>query len=294
MKRAAPGLVLISAILWGSMGIVTRYVAELGFHTRQTAAVRICSASLVMLFYLVLFDRKKLIIHKRDFKWFLGAGIGSLFINNLAYAETVQRASLSLAVILLYTAPFFVMILSVIFFHERLTLRKITALLLSFTGCVLTAGLSESGLGQNPVITVCIGLCAGFGYSLYSIFGKLLVGKYDSITVTAYTFFVASIASFAISEPDQLFRIMGQHMKEMPFVILGSVVTLAMPYLIYSFALRYIESSKASIIASFEVAAASIFGVIFYQEKLNFFNILGIICVISALVILQINFHKKA
>lgn len=293
MKRAASGLVLISAILWGSMGIVTRYVAEIGFHTRQTAAVRICSAAMVLLLYLIVFDRKKLKIHKEDVKWFLGAGLGSLFINNLAYAETVQRASLSLAVILLYTAPFFVMILSVIFFHEKLTVQKVAALILSFAGCVLTAGLSDSGLGKNPGITVLIGLCAGFGYSLYSIFGKFLVGKYDSMTVTAYTFFVASIASFAISEPVELFRIMEEHLDQIPLVVLGSVITLALPYLIYSYALRYIESSKASIIASFEVAAASLFGVILYQERLGIFNIAGILCVILALILLQINFSKK-
>ena len=293
MKRAASGLVLISAILWGSMGIVTRYVAEIGFHTRQTAAVRICSAAMVLFLYLIVLDRKKLKIHKEDVKWFLGAGLGSLFINNLAYAETVQRASLSLAVILLYTAPFFVMILSVIFFHEKLTVQKVAALILSFAGCVLTAGLSDSGLGKNPGITVLIGLCAGFGYSLYSIFGKFLVGKYDSMTVTAYTFFVASIASFAISEPGELFRIMGEHLEQMPLIVLGSVITLALPYLIYSYALRYIESSKASIIASFEVAAASLFGVILYQERLDIFNIEGILCVILALILLQINFSKK-
>lgn len=293
MKRAAPGLVLVSAILWGSMGIVTRYVADIGFHTRQTAAVRICSAAMVLLLYLVAFDRKKLKIHKADVKWFLGAGLGSLFINNLAYAETVQRASLSLAVILLYTAPFFVMILSVVFFQERLTVRKLGALFLSFAGCVLTAGLSDAGLGEDPGITLLIGLCAGFGYSLYSIFGKFLVGKYDSATVTAYTFFVASIASFVISEPKELFRIMGEHPDKMPLVALGSVITLALPYLIYSYALRYIESSKASIIASFEVAAASLFGVILYQEKLDIYNIMGILCVIMALILLQINFSKK-
>ena len=58
MKKLAPVLVLTSSILWGSMGIVTRYVASFGFTTAQTAAVRICSAAVVLVL-LVLFHGQK-------------------------------------------------------------------------------------------------------------------------------------------------------------------------------------------------------------------------------------------
>ena len=98
--------------------------------------------------FLLITDRKKLKIDKKDLKWFFGTGLGSLFVNNLCYAETVQRASLSVAVVLLYTAPFFVMILSAVFFKEKLTVQKITALILSFAGCILVVGLSDGNAGE--------------------------------------------------------------------------------------------------------------------------------------------------
>ena len=56
---------------------------------------------------------------------------------------------------------------------------------------------------------------------------------------------------------------------KMPLVVIGSVVTLALPYVSYSIGLKYMESSKASIIASFEVVAASLFGVALYHETLD-------------------------
>ena len=81
------------------------------------------------------------------------------------------------SVVLLYTAPFFVMVLSVLFFREKLTFRKVFALLLSFAGCILVVGLTGAEARSVGGETVLIGLCAGFGYSLYSIFGKVLVGS---------------------------------------------------------------------------------------------------------------------
>lgn len=293
MKRLAPVFVLTASVLWGSMGIITRYVAAIGFNTRQTAAVRITSAAVVLILFLLITDRNKLKIDKKDLKWFLGTGLGSLFINNLAYAATVQRASLSVAVVLLYTAPFFVMIMSVIFFKEKLTVQKIAALFLSFAGCILVVGLSGANVGDNALVTLLIGLSAGFGYSLYSIFGKVLMGKYESLTVTVYTFILASIASLLIAQPLSMGRIIASNASKMPVTVIGSVITLALPYICYSTALKYIESSKASIIASFEVVAASLFGVVLYRETLDLFNLVGIICVVAALVILQLNPKKS-
>lgn len=293
MKKLALFLVLTASILWGSMGIVTRYVASFGFTTPQTAAVRICSAGAVLVLLVFLTDRKKFKVEKQDIKWLLGTGLGSLFINNLTYAETVQRASLSVAVVLLYTAPFFVMIFSVVFFHEKLTFLKIGALLLSFAGCILVVGLSGEQARAVGAGTVAIGLCAGFGYSLYSIFGKVLAGKYESLTVTVYTFLIAAAATLAISDPADLARKVGENLHALPLIVVGSFVTLGLPYFCYSMALKYMESSKASIIASFEVVAASLFGVILYGEPLNGYNLLGILLVVSALILLQVAPEKK-
>lgn len=293
MKKLALFLVLTASILWGSMGIVTRYVASFGFTTVQTAAVRICSAAAVLVLLVFLSDRKKFKVEKQDVKWLLGTGLGSLFINNLAYAETVQRASLSIAVVLLYTAPFFVMIFSILFFHEKLTLLKVVALLLSFTGCILVVGLSGAEAKSVGLGTVVIGLCAGFGYSLYSIFGKVLVGKYESITVTVYTFLIAAAATLVISHPVDMMEKVSEHISAMPLIVLGSFVTLGLPYFCYSIALKHMESSKASIIASFEVAAASLFGAVLYGETLNVYNLVGILLVVAALILLQAAPGKK-
>ena len=288
MKKLAPFTILSAAVLWGSMGIVTRYVGSVGFTVVQTAAVRILSATLVLFLFLCVSDRRKLKISLKDIKWFLGTGILSLFINNLAYAATVQMASLSVAVVLLYTAPFFVMIMSVLFFKERITAVKIAALMLAFFGCVLVAGLSGADTKASKGITILVGLSAGFGYSLYSIFGKVLVEKYHSLTVTFYTFLFASAGTTLFAKPVDMCSILFKNVDKLPVIVIGSVITLAMPYLLYSIGLSYMESSKASIIASFEVVAASLFGVILYGEALNIYNITGILFVVIALIILQI------
>jgi len=291
MKKFAPFLVLISALCWALTGIVTRYAGSCGFTVVQNSAVRIVCAAVSLVLFLLFTGRSKLKIQLKDLKWFAACGIFSLLMNNLSYSATVQMASLSVAVVLLYTSPIFVMILSFIIFKEKLTIKKLVAAALAFTGCLLTVGLSGSNPGSDLGLVLCTGLAAGLGFGLYSIFGKFLVGKYAPMTIPTYTFIVAAIVMLCISQPSDIILKAAAHWDKMPLVILGSIVSQATPYVCYSMALKYMESSKASIMLSFEVVMASLFGVIFYGEKLDIFNITGIICIISALAVLEL---KKA
>ena len=53
------------------------------------------------------------------------------------YFTGMQAASLAVMAVLLYTAPVFVMLMSIVFFREKLTGAKLTALVLCLAGCVL-------------------------------------------------------------------------------------------------------------------------------------------------------------
>ncbi|MCP1101073.1 DME family drug/metabolite transporter [Aequitasia blattaphilus] len=288
MKKMAPLLIICATLLWATMGIVTRYIVSIGFTTREAVALRVFASAVFFLVVLLIIDKRKLKVEIQDYKWFLLTGIGSLFINNLSYATTVQRANLSVAVVLLYTAPFFVMIMSILFFRERVTLTKIFALFLSFIGCTFVVGLTTGAVEEGITVTVLIGLLSGFSYSLYTVIGKILLRKYDSLTVASHTFFVGGVVSVLAAHPVHMAKQVVNHMEYMPLAILGSIVSIACPYILYSIALKYVESSKASIIASVEVVAASIYGVVLYGEKIGFLNVLGIVMVITAVTILQI------
>lgn len=80
-------------------------------------------------------------INLRDIWMFIGTGIISVVLFNLFYLTTFTLSSLSVAVMLLYTAPVFVMLLSLLLFKERLTFSKILALCSTISGCLFCQAL---------------------------------------------------------------------------------------------------------------------------------------------------------
>ena len=114
--QEAYGFILVSAILWGSIGIFYRKLSSLGFAPMEIVQIRVTVAAAGMAVCFMATDRKKLRISIKDFPWFAGTGIGSLIFFNWCYFHAMEESSLAVAAVLLYTAPMFVFFLSVLFF----------------------------------------------------------------------------------------------------------------------------------------------------------------------------------
>ena len=140
----ATGCVLLAGIFWGSMGLFVRQLNAAGLYAIDVMQLRVLPSAIFVGLYLLLFDRQKLRLRPRDIWCFAGSGICSLMLFSWCYFTGMQAASLAVMAVLLYTAPVFVMLMSIVFFREKLTGAKLTALVLCLAGCVLVSGVGSS------------------------------------------------------------------------------------------------------------------------------------------------------
>nr|MBQ8253771.1 EamA family transporter [Lachnospiraceae bacterium] len=158
MKKAAPLFVIIAGCLWGSMGIFVRGLSAYGFTSLEIGALRVFGALLFLGVGILIYKKELLRIRPKDIWCFIGTGIVSIVFFNYCYFTTIQMTSLSVAAVLLYTAPAIVTILSVFLFKEKFHPLKLTALVMAFAGCVLVTGI----LSQKLTLTV-PGILLGLG-----------------------------------------------------------------------------------------------------------------------------------
>ena len=197
-------LIILAGCFWGSMGIFVRRLGTYGFSSIQIVSIRITLAALFFALVLLVKDHAGFKISLRDLPLFLGLGFGSILFFTICYFTAITMMSLSTAAILLYTSPVWIMIMSVLFFHEKLNSRKLIALALAFAGCVLVSGISGGGMTPQGLL---VGLGSGIGYGLYSILGTVALRRYSPYTVTTYTFIFAAIGSWIICHPaDMIYK----------------------------------------------------------------------------------------
>ncbi len=284
-KRLPYFFVIIAAALWGTIGIYGKYLSAAGFSTLQIVSVRAFVSALSIFLFLLVRDRRLLRIEVKDFPYFIGTGIISIVFFNWCYFIAIEKTSLSVAAILLYTAPAFVMIFSAVLFKEKMTRRKVTALVLTFAGCVLVTMFTKGTSHGISVSGILAGLGSGLGYALYSIFGRYALKKYDSYTVTLYTFVFASAFLLPTSNIKGTILLLHNQSVLVYAVLLGVLATV-LPFVLYTKGLSQLETSKASIIATIEPVVAAIIGIAFFREPVSLSKVTGILLVIFAVSIL--------
>lgn len=276
-------LVLTGATLWGTIGLFVQGLYTYGFSPIDVVALRVLGSALVLFLFLLLFKRNLLHIQPRDLFFFAGCGIVSIVFFNLCFFTVMERSSNSLAVVLLYTGPVFVVLLSRLFFKEPMTSGKAIALLLTVLGCMLAVGLVPSGDADMSAGTIFIGLLSGFFYALYSIFGKFVAHRYHSVTITAYAMLTASLCVVPMSglaakqaqllEPAVLWNTFG-------LVVLSTVFA----YSFYTAGLSQMESGRAAILAVAEPVVAIWIGILLFGDKLTIWQAGGILCILAAVL----------
>lgn len=285
MKKFAPVLILIAGVLWGSMGLFVRTLNASGLASMEIVGLRAGVTAAVLFLYLLVFDRKMFWIRWKDIWCFIGTGICSIVFFNYCYFKAMTLTSLSVAAILLYTAPAIVMVLSYFLFGEKMTKRKLLALVMTFAGCVLVTGLLTE-TGSVSAGGLLAGLGAGLGYALYSIFSRYALAKgYASLTITFYTFLIAAAASCFLTDMGKVAGVMAVNAGSFFFCLAFGVLCTVVPYLTYTLGLQYVENGKASIIASVEPVTATLLGALCFHEKLTITGVIGVVLVLAALAI---------
>ena len=293
MKKLAPFLVILAGCLWGTMGIFVRHLNAIGLQSMEIVEARSVLTAVGMFAALGLFRRDLLKTKAKDLWIFVGGGMASVILFNYCYFQTIQRASLSTAAILLYTSPVFVLLLSVPLFGEKLTRKKLICLVLAITGCALASGVASGGMALSPM-TLLLGLGSGFGYGLYSIFSRFALQRgYHPITITAYIFLFGALGGILLTDFGQITRVVRADGGNLIYLMVYTLVTTIVPYISYTTGLQQVENGVAAVLACIEPVMATVFGIFVFSEMPTLSGWLGILLVLIALTALNLQPKKQ-
>jgi len=281
-------LVILAGVSWGFLGVFLRQISFANVSAFEVCTIRAIGTALALGVGLAAWRPKLLCINWRDLWCFVGGGCVSILLFNFCYFLTLQRTSIGVAVILLYTSPVFVAILARIFFREPFTRQKILAILMVMVGCILVSGVC-GGQQSLTAIGIFTGLCSGFCYALYSIFGRYAQKRgYSTPTITFWNFAFAALASCAFPRWNFLIQTYSQQPSIWLWTGLLVGVSTLLPYCCYTAGLARMEASRAAVLVAIEPVVGAIAGIIIYHEHLSLATLCGSLFILGAIFVQQI------
>ncbi len=260
------GEIIAAAILWSFAGIFAKMI--IGMPAQSIIFYRVTFAFVILFIFLLVSGNLKE-VRLKDKKTYLILFSILQTTTMVAYFIAILEASVSVAVLLLYTAPVYVTVFSPFILKEKLSRHGIIALVLSVTGIVLIADpakLALSGLSIGIIAGIISGITFGF---------EVMTSKYISKTYTGYS---QAFWSFAIAMVMLLpFGIVppGIVSGNLPGLLMLAIFPTILAVSLYFNGLKKVTAANASILGLLEPLSAVILAVLFLNEKLSIPEIAG-------------------
>lgn len=284
-KKLSFAFIVLAGMCWGTSPIFVHYLSPYGFTSQQMTAVRGTVSFVCMFIYVAIANRSLFKTKLKDIFLYIVIG-ASLFGTAFCYYSAMQMTSTSTAVVLMYTAPIYVMLFSVLFFGEKFSKGKLIALIFMLVGCCLVSGII-TGL-KFDLWGILVGILTSFIYAGYNILTKVsMQKKLEPVTVTLYSFLFMSVISISVCEPiDLIGNVIAAPMPTIPLCIGLGIVTFVMPYFLFTWSMKYLPAGVASALSVVEPMAATVFSAVLFTEIPDVVSLIGIVLILGSVYLL--------
>jgi len=279
---------LLSAIGFGIVPILALFAYEGGIDVYTLLFLRFSLASILLFAYIYITNKEIILDIKQIIKIFIMGGIFySIF--SFCYFSAIRYIPASLAVLIFYTYPFIIAIIS-FFMGMKLTKKVIGAIIISFIGLNFV-------LGQTNGNIVMVGLIFAFGaavfYSVYTLYGDYILKDVPLLTTIAMVCLFAALSFLVVGMGTN--NIQFSFSLRTWFPIFGISVVSMLGFLAFFQGIKLTSPTSVSVLSMIEPVVTIVLSIIFFNDILNYFQIFGAILVLggAVLVVLSVNERKK-
>ncbi|MBM7616251.1 DMT family transporter [Alkaliphilus hydrothermalis] len=280
--------IVLSAMGFGIMPIFAKIAYKGGITPETLLSLRFILSGIILFIYLRL-SKVSIKVTKRDLMYLFLLGGVLYSATAIFYFYSIRYISTALSVLIMYTHPMMVALLSNIFDRERLTVQVLMSMTVAFMG--LSMILGDSLVLKVNTFGILLALATAISYSLYIFISSRIIKKVPSLVATAYI----SISAFG----GLVGLGLAQGNLSLNFDTTVGIPLVGLVFCSTIFALVFflkgvevLGATKSTIISMFEPVFAVVFSMLIFKETLSFLQLVGGIAVLSGAVMVMIMKEK--
>lgn len=278
---------IISAFVFG----FTPILAKITYAGGNNAITLTFLRALLGLPFLYIGMRKNktvLKITKDEFFKFILLSFLGIGITTTSLYSSYNYISVGMATTLHFIYPCVVYFICILFFKEKITKKKLTALVFSSFGIIML--IDKVSYGNT--VGIFLATLSGITYGLFLVYlDKSGFKHMDAFKCTFYIslFNIVGLFVFGKFTGNLTFAL---DLSAWLITILISFLTSIFGNAFLQLGVKYCGATTASILCTFEPITSVVLGIIFLSEHITVFKFLGCIFIILAVVLLSINDKK--
>lgn len=200
----------------------------------------------------------------------------------------LQYVTAQLGRMILYTYPTFVVLFGALWFNERITIRVVAALLLTYLGIAFIFAHDLGSYGIDVITGGLYILGSAISFSVYLLFGKSLIANVGSRLFTSVALISASIGILTHFTISHGFVAVGLNPRALWLILVIALFCTVIPTFFTTAAVARIGADRTGIVATIGPAFTSVAAVLVLQEAFTIYHLVGII-----LTVIGVSFLRK-
>ncbi|WP_066165139.1 DMT family transporter [Aliarcobacter cryaerophilus] len=282
--------IALCIFLWSLLGIFVKFAGSNLDHYQYMFYSSI--VSFLSLLVVAIFNKKakEILSYSKKvliFLFFLGFLDFAFYL--LLYFGYHNAPSIEVLVIQ-YTWPIFIVILSLIILKEKFTKRKFFAVLLGFVGVALVITKGDiSSFSLNSIDVLLVVMLSAFCFALFSVLSKKV--KVNSVNAVMIYFLGATIYSFISMQSFSSFIIPTP--KDWIAILVNGVLINGISYVFWVKGLQIFDASKVAPFTFIIPILSAFFLILVFDEPLLMVYFVGLFFVVLAGLVNSIKLKKS-
>ena len=279
-------LAVITAVMWGIMGIFVRSLSQYQFTNLEISFFRCALAGGAYFLFLLFTKPSALKIDLKGLVICLIYGAVAYSISFVSYSVSVSRIPVGVATVLMFMSPIWVAILGRFMFGEKLEKNKMRTIFVCLIGAVLVSNLIGGGNVKLDGIGILAGVVNGIGVALQILLPKYFAKDYERDTLLVYGFLGAAVVlMFGIDFSSVAGHMSGTPVGTLIWNLFGIGILCTMVANVSCVkSTQYVEATTTSILSALEVVVGTLVGFLIFHEHMTLLQLLGAVIIVAGAV----------
>lgn len=287
------GAILLAMVCF-ALSFVWFKVANISYGPLTIVFFRLLISTSI-LFVFTKLTRKLILPDKKDLKYLLLMAFFEPFLYFMGESFGLQYLSSTVAAVIIATIPLVAPLAALAFYGERITLRNIMGIMISFFGVTLVIYEVGVGLSASP-IGVALQFTAVIAAVGYTVVLQKVSNRMNNLSIILMQNIIGSIYFFPFWLIFEKNRFVSTpfNADAMLAIVYLAIFASTLAFIFFTYSVRHLGITKANMFTNTIPVFTAIFAWIILGDTLNVQKIAGIMVVISGLFMAQVRFKKKA
>ncbi|MCK0159499.1 DMT family transporter [Allomuricauda sp. F6463D] len=298
MSRKSLGVIygVLGVVMFSSKAVMVKLAYAYDVDTLDLLLFRMLFSLPFYIFMLFLIRKKstKTTIAGKDYAWLFLFGFVGYYLASYFDFLGLNYIKAGLERIILFVYPTIVVFLSWLVFKQKITRVQFIAIVITYIGVVITFWDELDVAGTKVLLGGFLVLLSAITYASYLVGSGWLIPKFGALRFTCYAMIVSTICIVFHYVVSGNWELMDYPWPVYAYGLVMAIFATFIPSFLVSAAIERLGASNFSILGSLGPISTILLAFVFLDEKLTYWQLVGMLVVIFGVTYLSIQGKNKA